>query len=145
MRVLVPTVALVTSAQLRGDRGQSLVEFAIALPLLLLILVGIVDVGRVLYYAIALQTGAREGAAYAAAFTAPDPSDVTRRVCEATGLADPSGECEGLDTSLRPDGGDTSVEATYDVPLLFGQLLGPFGGDHVVHVRASATYPRLTP
>lgn len=34
---------------LRNEKGQSLAEFALILPLLLLLIVGIVDLGRVLY------------------------------------------------------------------------------------------------
>lgn len=34
---------------IRNERGQSMVEFALILPLLLLLLVGIFDFGRVLY------------------------------------------------------------------------------------------------
>jgi Flp pilus assembly protein TadG len=132
------------SVGVKGPRGQSLVEFAIALPLLLIILVGIVDVGRVLYYAIALETGAHEGAAFAAAFSSPDPAAVKQRVCDATGFAEPGSACDGLEATLA-ETGDPHVEVTYDVRLLFGQLLGPLAGDGVLHVRASATYPRLAP
>ena len=129
----------------KSERGQSLVEFAIALPLLLIILVGIVDVGRVLYYAIALETGAREGAAFAASFSSPDLSAVEQRVCDATGLGDPGDPCDGLDATVTIESRDPRVDVTYDVPLLFGHLLGPLAGDGVVHVHASATYPGLTP
>lgn len=34
---------------MKDEKGQSLVEFAIILPLLLLLLIGIIDFGRVLY------------------------------------------------------------------------------------------------
>ena len=44
--------------------GQSLVEFALILPILVLLLVGIFDLGRVVYYYSALQNAAREGARY---------------------------------------------------------------------------------
>jgi Flp pilus assembly protein TadG len=45
-------------------RGQSLVEFAIALPVLLLLSVTIFDFGRVVYYSSAVHNAAREGARY---------------------------------------------------------------------------------
>jgi len=47
-------------------RGQSLVEFAIALPMLLILLLGTLDVGRMYFTWLALQNAAGEGALYAA-------------------------------------------------------------------------------
>ncbi len=43
-------------------RGQSLVEFAIALPALLFLTLMILDLGRVVYYSSAIHNAAREGA-----------------------------------------------------------------------------------
>ncbi len=54
--------------QLRhGEAGQGLVEMAVALPLFLLILVAVFDVGRLVYTNSALSQAAREGARLAAA------------------------------------------------------------------------------
>jgi Flp pilus assembly protein TadG len=44
--------------------AQALTEFALILPLLLLILLGVVDFGRVFYYWTSISNGAREGARY---------------------------------------------------------------------------------
>lgn len=44
------------------SRGQSLVEFALVLPVLLVILLGVVDLGRAIYYYNTLSNLAREGA-----------------------------------------------------------------------------------
>jgi hypothetical protein len=48
------------------ERGQSLVELAFVLPLLLLLLVGIIEIGRFAYYSILVANAARAGAQYAA-------------------------------------------------------------------------------
>jgi Flp pilus assembly protein TadG len=48
----------------REGRGQSLVEFALVLPVFLLIVFGLIDVGRYVYIANAFNEGAREGARY---------------------------------------------------------------------------------
>ena len=45
-------------------RGQALVEFALVLPVFLLLIFGIIDVGRYVYVANAFNEGAREGARY---------------------------------------------------------------------------------
>lgn len=45
----------------RSHRGQALVEFALVLPLLILLLVGILDVGRLVYAYHTANNAAREG------------------------------------------------------------------------------------
>jgi Flp pilus assembly protein TadG len=51
---------------IRGERGQSLVEFALVLPVLLFIFMGIFDFGRVMFLYSQLSNGAREAARYGA-------------------------------------------------------------------------------
>jgi TadE-like protein len=46
----------------RGQRSQSMVEFALVAPLLLLLLFGIVDFGRVIYTYVTLSQAVNEGA-----------------------------------------------------------------------------------
>jgi Flp pilus assembly protein TadG len=46
--------------------GQSLVELALVLPVLLLLLVGIIEIGRFSYYSILVANAARAGAQYGA-------------------------------------------------------------------------------
>jgi len=46
------------------ERGQSLVEAAIALPLLLLLLMGIMEYGWYFYNQLNVENGSREGARY---------------------------------------------------------------------------------
>ena len=48
----------------RSSRGQSIVEFAIAAPVLILILLAVADFGRVFFVAIALNGAARAGTQY---------------------------------------------------------------------------------
>ena len=49
----------------RRERGQGLTEFAIVLPVFLLIIFGIIDLGRVVWALDNLANAAREGAHYA--------------------------------------------------------------------------------
>jgi Flp pilus assembly protein TadG len=51
----------------RGEEGQSLVEFALVLPLLLLLLLGIIQFGAVFNALITINAAAREGARLMAA------------------------------------------------------------------------------
>jgi len=63
----------------RKERGESLVEFAIGITFLLVILAGILDLGRAYFSYIALQDAAQEGASYAS--IAPgDLSGIRERV-----------------------------------------------------------------
>jgi hypothetical protein len=50
----------------RSSAGQTLVEFALVIPLILLIVIGVLDVGRAVYTNSALSQAAREGARLAA-------------------------------------------------------------------------------
>src|SRR6266446_2497027 len=50
------------SGRRRAHRGQSLVEFALILPVLALLVLGAVDLTRAFYYYIALENASREAA-----------------------------------------------------------------------------------
>src|SRR5260370_24889729 len=54
----------------RRSRGQALVEFAIALPILILVVAGVLELGRGYSYAVAVSDAARDGARYVAGKTA---------------------------------------------------------------------------
>ncbi len=66
------------------QKGQSLVELALVLPLLVLILSGLVDLGRVYYVLVTLEDMAAEGAAYAAIHPY-DASGIWDRAAQASG------------------------------------------------------------
>ena len=50
----------------QATRGQSVVEFALVLPILLLVLAAAIDLGRFSYAYVAVQNAAKEGAFYGA-------------------------------------------------------------------------------
>jgi hypothetical protein len=70
----------------KKERAQSMVEFALIFPLLLLITYGIIEMGRMLFIYVALTNAAREGARHGAA--AGDVDDLTRTPHYA--------DCEGI-------------------------------------------------
>ncbi len=87
----------------RRSRGQSVAEFAVVLPIMLLILAGAVDLGRAFYAYVAVENAAKEGAFYGArhpmcagsSSTCPDPLNVRWIVeNEAANLKDRSGASE---------------------------------------------------
>jgi Flp pilus assembly protein TadG len=65
-----------------GQRSQALIEFALVSPVLLLLLFGIVDIGRAVFYYDTLNHAAREGARIAvkAPFKLPTNADVLTQV-----------------------------------------------------------------
>jgi Flp pilus assembly protein TadG len=63
------------TARARGRRGQSIVEFALVLPIFLLILCAILDFGVILYSRMTVINAAREGAR-AATLMAGEPQSV---------------------------------------------------------------------
>jgi Flp pilus assembly protein TadG len=67
-----------------------MLEFALMLPFLLLLAVGVVDIGRAIYYTIAVNNGATAGAEYASQglnFASLDPTNLVKikqtAVCDA--------------------------------------------------------------
>lgn len=70
----------------RRDRGQAAVEFAIALPLVVVVALGVVQVAVVVRNQLAVELAARDGARAAA--VSADPAGAARRASPAaTGLA----------------------------------------------------------
>lgn len=53
-------------ANLRADRGSSLLELALILPLLMLTMIGAAELGRIAYASIEVSNAARAGVAYGA-------------------------------------------------------------------------------
>lgn len=115
----------------RGERGQSLVEFALTLPILLLVL-GTIDLGLGFRTFIALNNAAREGVRWVTVY----PSDVagarTRIAAEASriGLSDISLGGDGYTVTFIPartryTAGETvTVQVAHEYELLFGALTG---------------------
>ncbi|MHB1501678.1 MAG: TadE/TadG family type IV pilus assembly protein [Candidatus Dormibacteria bacterium] len=58
----------------RRVRGQSLVEFALVVPILLLLFAGGTDLARAYFLGVELQDGVRSAALYAASNPSPPPS-----------------------------------------------------------------------
>ena len=71
-----------TTRRSRGQSSQALIEFALISPVLLLLLFGIIDIGRAVFYYDTVNHAAREGARLAvkAPFTLPTNADVLATV-----------------------------------------------------------------
>jgi len=65
---------MIERSSIMSERGNAMVEFAIILPLLLIVVFGIIDFGRALYTANNLTAAVREGARLASTQISPDPT-----------------------------------------------------------------------
>lgn len=110
------------------ERGAAAVEMAIILPLLLLIVIGTIEFGRVLNVQVSLTQAAREGARHAAIHHDDGSLDVTGAALAAA----PS--LTGLGVAVANDAascgtGNVTVTTTVVLPSLSGFLdAGFFGG-----------------
>ena len=148
------------------DRGQSLIEVALLLPLLLLIVIGMVDIGRTFSFKLAVTNAAREAAIHAARDPAVTLGDVCQRA--RTELGAGAGPCNGpifvtcarggadcdagnaaspsysfLYRTAGEGGAGVAVTVRYDVTLLTGYLVGRVFRVNPVSVSATAAFPGL--
>jgi len=70
--------------KMKREQGQSLVEMALLFPLLIMLMMGLLDIGRAYYVLVALNDAASEGASYASIFPS-DVGGVQSRTAEASG------------------------------------------------------------
>ncbi|SJZ44641.1 TadE/TadG family type IV pilus assembly protein [Selenihalanaerobacter shriftii] len=102
----------------RNQKGQALVELALVLPVLLLILFGIVEFGRIFHTYLVISNAAREGARKGVITN--NDSDIVAAVERA---ANPSLDLDGLQTNITPSeaergrGDPLRVEVSYKVDL----------------------------
>jgi len=116
------------TALIRSNRGVAVIEFALVLPLLLLLCFGITEFGRAWMTMNVLTSAAREGVRLAAV-TAPDTPAVEQRVRD---VCDAAGIDAAVITVTPPDPDDperrVSVTVTTDFVILPGKILGTFNG-----------------
>jgi Flp pilus assembly protein TadG len=119
----------------RETKGQSAVEIALALPILLLLVLGIADLGRVALYSIAVTHAARDAAAFAVQDLSVTDAAVKTRVCDELSLEKPA--CAGLTVNCFRGPVDNCnsgkaaptvrVSVRFDVSLLTGMIANRLG------------------
>jgi hypothetical protein len=85
-------------------RGQSMVEFALTLPIFLLLLVSVFDLGHVVWANNAISTAAREGARYAVVHGGTDSVRCPQGPLPSNfgGVPDPAATCGFAPSTLSP-------------------------------------------
>jgi Flp pilus assembly protein TadG len=103
----------------KRQESQALIEFALISPVLLLLVFGIIDIGRAVFYYDTLNHAAREGArtAVRASSTLPTNSDVLNTVTQQLVGAPVSEPCpQGPVTSTLPPGNTAWMYVTEPNP-----------------------------
>jgi Flp pilus assembly protein TadG len=90
-----------------SQRGQSLVEFALSSVVLLLLVGGLVDIGRAIYISEALSNAAREGARYGASYSAPRQSHLWLNDAAIKGVVDTELATVSIPASVLKNPGTT--------------------------------------
>jgi len=143
----------------RFECGQSMVEFALILVILLVLLSGIVDLGRAFYAYIIIRDAAQEGAVYGSIAPKDDiplfKNEVEKRVETAfTDPADPSNvpidvskmnvQTDIIGTACATPGNAVRVRIEYTLPVTM-PFLGTIIGSQEIHMSTSIENAILSP
>lgn len=112
---------------IKENRGQAMVEMALVLPLLLLLLFGIMECGRLFASYIEVEHATRDGARYAAVHSSASDDDIKSVIidkCVLVSLND-----SDITVAESTENGDTWKKITVDFEVdiitpLIGDLLG---------------------
>jgi hypothetical protein len=118
----------------RHERGAAMVETAAVAIFLILLVLGIVDLGRVIFTSISVRDAVQEGAAFAAYTENADDVGITTTIRGAVSSPDLSAAPINLYCSPDPrdfqDGTRIRIELEYDVDLVT-PVIGAIVGDTI--------------
>ena len=140
-----PVHPVILRPHARDARGQALVEFALVLPILLLIIFGIFDAGRLIYTYNTVSNSSRDAARVAIVNQSPDGTntcDTESATAYPVGCAISSGTALGLKKA--------DIDVTYTDPSDTGDCQDQAGNKVILMgcvatVTVTATYQPLTP
>lgn len=131
----------------KGERGQSLLELALTMTILLILLAGIVDLGRAFFTYMALRDAVQEGAIYGS-INPTLTQEIKNHVRYNSDLV--QGIIEDDDITVQVigtacTGNGIRVSATYDGFSLTMPFLGSILGRQTISISASVTDTILSP
>lgn len=146
-------------SQKRNEKGQSLTEFALTLVILITLIAGIADLGRMFFAYIVIRDAAQEGAVYGSIADKSDltnfRSEVESRVKEAfTDPDDPSNtpidisklvvQTDLIGATCAAPGSAIKVKVDYSVPVTM-PFLGTIIGSQEMKMSTSVENAILSP
>lgn len=128
---------------MRSEKGQAAVEFALVLPILLMLIFGIIDFGRVLYTKSALTSLSQEAARHASIYYGSE-NDATLKnyVTNNAGTLDSSaitGNVITFDPS-RNSGSDVEIILTYKMYYITPLVNIIPGIDNPFYITSKSTF-----
>jgi len=111
---------------LKDKDGQSLIEFALVLPILLLVVFGITELGRAIMVTSVLNAASREGARLAAVSTEGDSLSVQGKVLEILDAANPPIVAKEITIRYVLDQDIVEVTVTTEFEVVGGGIFGIF-------------------
>jgi Flp pilus assembly protein TadG len=127
----------------KHQRGQSLVEAALALPIVIMLMLGLFDLGRAFYILVEINDAADEGASYAALNFA-DMSGIQNRAVQSANVVaiNPS---DVVLTGPPASVVGQPVTVTVSVSMaLFTPFVSQFTGSDVLDLHGRSTHPIIT-
>lgn len=111
----------------RGQKGETIIEFAMVLPILLLVLFGITEFGRAIMVSNILSSASREGARLFITSSSPGPTETMARIDTVLVAArlKLASRSITIDTTSLSD--CVKVTVTYDFQVLSGKILDFLG------------------
>ena len=117
------------------ERGVSATEVALMMPFLLMVTMGIVDLGRIMYFQLGVQEAVQEGVAYAS-IEPDDPAGIITRTVEANSAP----ELATTDVSVTcPTSTSVTVSASHAVGMLTPFVNQIVGGGFTVTSSGTTT------
>lgn len=113
---------------INNERGVAMVEFAIILPLLVLLVFGTIEMGLLCYNKQVLTNATREGARCSIntyhTYTLEDITDIVEGYCDNMVLVDLKNSTGEMVLECKNEDDYICVNASYEYPFLFASLLG---------------------
>lgn len=123
-----------------AHRGQALAEVMLVLPLLLLLALGTVDIGRLLFASVALEEAVQEGALFAAYNPTPT-GPIQDRVRASSNATEVQAATVSVTCTASPAPGTVSVTAAVDYALITPVISSMLGD--TVRLTATVVAPNI--
>ena len=119
--------------RMKTERGQALLEFALMVTILLMLVGGVIDIGRIYYAYQVVSEAAEEGALYAS-LHAGDNVGITTRVQRSSDVIQKAADAGIITVEVQYSGGQCAngtnmveVDVTYNLALHMPLTMAMFG------------------